>query len=645
MPRSRTRYLYLIDYFILNACFLFMHLISEASGFSMSYFKLWLAITVIWAVVSVVNKKFDRWNCQSLFGCIRFVGANALYMLYATAIIAVFLGQTGFSRYHIIGTHVLYFAAMAVAVTVVFLMQKNEIPVKLPSTRRPFSRHVIELFFIDLFLLTIAFYTVHYIKYDQILLVEKANEVYLILTAVWLATSLFTDKFKKGQDRNVYYAAAPFIKSYVISSALMSAVVFALHLFKYSRTLIFGSLLLLLIFELPIVLLRMLSKKAGEGEDIETIDEVKKFIKPHELPVEDVDEKVNEPAEAALEENFLKEWPDLFTYLAGEVNLKAIDRSSAKVMDTHTLYNIKTMENQSLRLFLNLHVVNDFRYLNQYLLQVHSKLRTGGYFIIRKRRLENYREMLEARFPIIVSTLFYIVHFMWRRVAPKLPFMSKLYFILSRGKKRVITRAELVGRLYFCGFKLIKFKHIGDSHWFIAQKLTAPIVEQNPTYGPFISLKRVGYQGELIHVYKFRTMHPYAEFLQEYVYEMNDLDESGKFKKDFRLTQWGKVMRKYWLDELPQFFNYIKGDLRLLGVRALSQHYFDLYPKDVQELRIQYKPGLLPPYYADMPGNFQEIIESERTYLQEKKRAPFKTDVKYFSKAVFNIVFKKAHSK
>ena len=139
-------------------------------------------------------------------------------------------------------------------------------------------------------------------------------------------------------------------------------------------------------------------------------------------------------------------------------------------------------------------------------------------------------------------------------------------------------------------------------------------------------------------------MHPYAEYLQDYVYETNSLDDSGKFKDDFRLTQWGKVMRKYWLDELPQLINYIRGDIRILGVRAISQHYFNLYPIDVQDLRTQFKPGLVPPYYADLPKNFDEIVESERRYLLAKKQAPFRTDIIYFYRAVKNIVFKRAHS-
>ena len=81
-------------------------------------------------------------------------------------------------------------------------------------------------------------------------------------------------------------------------------------------------------------------------------------------------------------------------------------------------------------------------------------------------------------------------------------------------------------------------------------------------------------------------MHPYSEYLQEYIYENYKIQASGKFNNDIRVTTWGKIFRRLWIDELPQIANYFRGDLSLVGVRALSQHYFDLYPKDLQDLRI-----------------------------------------------------------
>ena len=51
-------------------------------------------------------------------------------------------------------------------------------------------------------------------------------------------------------------------------------------------------------------------------------------------------------------------------------------------------------------------------------------------------------------------------------------------------------------------------------------------------------MKRVGKDRKLIEVYKFRTMHSYSQYLQDYVYEQNKLDHSGKLTNDFRVNVW-----------------------------------------------------------------------------------------------------------
>ena len=102
------------------------------------------------------------------------------------------------------------------------------------------------------------------------------------------------------------------------------------------------------------------------------------------------------------------------------------------------------------------------------------------------------------------------------------------------------------------------FKTIGYRTHIIARKVSEPVYDMNASYGLLIKLRRVGKNGKLFDVYKIRTMHPYSEFLQDYIYEMNDLDEGGKIKNDIRMTKWGMFFRKYWIDELPMFINYFK---------------------------------------------------------------------------------------
>lgn len=95
----------------------------------------------------------------------------------------------------------------------------------------------------------------------------------------------------------------------------------------------------------------------------------------------------------------------------------------------------------------------------------------------------------------------------------------------------------------------------------------------------FFVQKRPGYKGRPFYVFKFKTM--------------NDRkDSSGNLLPDAkRLTAIGKFVRKLSLDELPQLFNVIKGDISLVGPRPLLMEYLPLYSEE-QARRHNVKPGI-----------------------------------------------------
>ena len=93
---------------------------------------------------------------------------------------------------------------------------------------------------------------------------------------------------------------------------------------------------------------------------------------------------------------------------------------------------------------------------------------------------------------------------------------------------------------------------------------------------------------KIINVYKVRSMYAYSEYIQDYIYDQNKLNDKGKFNNDYRINVIGKLSRKLWLDELPMIYNLIKGDLKLVGVRPLSAHYLSLYSPEVKERRSQF---------------------------------------------------------
>ncbi len=340
--------------------------------------------------------------------------------------------------------------------------------------------------------------------------------------------------------------------------------------------------------------------------------------------------------------NYAKE---LTNFIWENINEEDYSPENITILNTSATINVELLNTLSKDLLINTHPINDFRRINEYLLASYSKLKTGKFLVGSFIPLEDMQTNLRSKMPHFLYSIILPIYFIFHRVFPKLTITKQIYFILTNGKNRVLSRAEVLGRLSFCGYELINDSSYGDRVYFICKKKKTISNELFPSYGPIVKLKRVVYMGELVYIYKLRTMYPYSEFIQGDIYEKNHMDLSGKMKNDYRITSWGKVFRKYFIDEIPQIFNWIRGDLNLIGVRAISEHYFSLYPKTLQDKRINFKPGLVPPYYADLPSSFDEIIESEIQYLKEKEKYPFKTDVKYFLKSILNILFYGARSK
>lgn len=294
---------------------------------------------------------------------------------------------------------------------------------------------------------------------------------------------------------------------------------------------------------------------------------------------------------------------------------------------------------------INLKRLNDIRFINKFLESANEYLRPGGLLVGCVETSRQREQRLIAKFPWPLNKIYYFFDFILKRVWPKMPYLKKLYFLLTNGQNRVISEMETYGRLYSCGFKLVETFEADRQLYFVAEKTGEPDYNTEASYGPLIKLRRVGKGGKIIKVYKFRTMYPYSEYIQEFVYQFKGLQVGGKIKEDPRVNSAGRFMRKYWLDELPMLWNFLKGDMKLIGVRPLSRHYMSLYPKDFQEYRKQFKPGLIPPVYVEIPETLEDVVAIEGRYLAAYERNPLLTDIRYFCRAFYNIVIKKVRSK
>ncbi len=138
--------------------------------------------------------------------------------------------------------------------------------------------------------------------------------------------------------------------------------------------------------------------------------------------------------------------------------------------------------------------------------------------------------------------------------------------------------------------------------------------------GPvFFVQERVGRSKRLFPFYKFRTMVLDAEARMKELEHLNEADGAiFKIKDDPRITRVGKFLRRTSLDELPQFFNVLRGDMSLVGPRPMSIRDVDLFDQGMQRKRFSVKPGLacLREVSGRSALTFSQWIESDLEYIE-----------------------------
>ena len=115
-----------------------------------------------------------------------------------------------------------------------------------------------------------------------------------------------------------------------------------------------------------------------------------------------------------------------------------------------------------------------------------------GFYFGKVQTYPNRRKALLNKYLPVINWVIYLTDMIFNRVFPKLLLTKKPYFYLTKGKGRVLSKAETFGRLCSCGFEIIDEKTIGNYLYFVAKKVKEPTFDTDPTYGPIIRLKRVG---------------------------------------------------------------------------------------------------------------------------------------------------------
>ena len=151
---------------------------------------------------------------------------------------------------------------------------------------------------------------------------------------------------------------------------------------------------------------------------------------------------------------------------------------------------------------------------------------------------------------------------------------------------------------------------------------------------------RVGKNGRIFQMYKLRSMYNDAEKRKAELMENNQMNGlMFKMDNDPRITKVGKFIRKTSIDELPQFFNVLKGDMSLVGTRPPTVDEFEQY-ENHHKRRLSMRPGITGMWQTSGRSNikdFEKIVELDLQYIDNWSLG---LDVKLLLKTV-GVVFRK----
>ena len=164
------------------------------------------------------------------------------------------------------------------------------------------------------------------------------------------------------------------------------------------------------------------------------------------------------------------------------------------------------------------------------------------------------------------------------------------------------------------------------------------IVLEDPTAGPIFAQERVGKNGKHFVMFKLRSMRKNAEDELEALWQSNESDGPAfKIKNDPRITKVGRILRKTYIDELPQFFNVLRGDMSLVGPRPPLPAEVANYD-DRQRERLSVEQGMtcfwqIAKDRYNLP--FEDWVDLDLKYSREQS---FLTDLKILAGTVATIL-------
>jgi len=316
------------------------------------------------------------------------------------------------------------------------------------------NRKVTLLIAADISLIALSFLFFIWIKPASLrVYLPRYDEAFGLFLVIWLVASIPTRKYSYKGKVSFNDFMVPVIFSGTITLITVCILIIGFNHFAYSRLIVFGTIASSLFFEILLFSLYYYYRRLNRSTD--NFESVLLYLK--QLETEAVAVDVTSLPKAESPEDYpvynLLHYKELllektsesaYRYLCNHVK-ELNDRTL--VLSTTSRFVVE-MTSGLPNVIINLLPINDIKWINKFFESVNTRLAVGGLFIGCVVPNEMRKEKIFRESPWGIKYLIYSFYFIFKRLFSKLPVIKKIYFLMTNGFDRPISRAEATGRLY-----------------------------------------------------------------------------------------------------------------------------------------------------------------------------------------------------
>lgn len=373
-----------------------------------------------------------------------------------------------------------------------------------------FNREQIVIIIFDLLLALFCFWIVRYF-------VDLPRWYWLVLSAViWVAIGVVSGKLKFREYKRIRYAYSGIILIGLLSCFFIYKT-YKLFVpgYEYDNSIIYASGVIIIMECLLYLSIRnIVFKKIPYFYEppVITDSEERKHIKnDFDVAACEIDNDIQNLISTVECDTSDDEMLELFASKNKSSNIILLDSTNPESILSH--------KTKLPKIVLASRTLNDIEHCNTFFSYINYSLADNGYLVCQCETTSIRKERMCKSTPIGIRQIFLFFDYIFNRVFPKLTITKGIYFKITQGKRRVLNRVEVLGKLYRAGFEVIYENITRGRLYVIAQKVKEPIRDSKPNTGPFIRLQRIGKDGKEFGVYKLRTMYSYSEYIQPYIYK------------------------------------------------------------------------------------------------------------------------------